>query len=120
MWILGDEKEQLNGSWESLILEAKACKCFFHAEQHKDLAKVIVEVKKDLHQLDELLNGDTTLFQSTTWKVIIQFAFFVSLGSFHNQMEEKSSKLYVMINQNYTFVARSGFTFKTNGFYFYI
>lgn len=36
----------------------------------KDLAKVIVEVKKDLHQLDELLIGETSLFRSTTWKVI--------------------------------------------------
>ncbi|KVH96354.1 DNA helicase, UvrD-like, C-terminal [Cynara cardunculus var. scolymus] len=78
LWILGDEKVQLNRSgsiWESLILEAKARQCFFHAEEHKDLAKVIVEVKKDLHLLDELLCGDTTLFRSTTWKVLFSSNF---------------------------------------------
>lgn len=56
--------------WKSLILEAKARGCFFQADESKDLAKVICEVNKDLHQLDELVKGESTLFQNTTWKVI--------------------------------------------------
>lgn len=59
--------------WKSLILDAKDRQCFFQADEHKDLVKVIVEVKKDLHQLDELLSGETKLFKSTTWKVISMF-----------------------------------------------
>lgn len=56
--------------WESMLLDAKARKCFYQADENKELAKVIIEVKKDLKQLDELLSGETTLFRSTTWKVI--------------------------------------------------
>ncbi|GJS35388.1 DNA helicase, UvrD/REP type, P-loop containing nucleoside triphosphate hydrolase [Tanacetum coccineum] len=77
LWILGDERVHLKkGSvWESMLLDAKARKCFYQADEHKELAKVIIEVKKDLHQLDELLSGETTLFRSTTWKVLFSSMF---------------------------------------------
>ncbi|KAI3796860.1 hypothetical protein L1987_39546 [Smallanthus sonchifolius] len=68
LWILGDETVHLKGVWKSLIVEAKASGCFFRADENKDLAKVIFEVKKDLQQLDELLGGESTLFRNTTWK----------------------------------------------------
>ncbi|KAI3797734.1 hypothetical protein L1987_32997 [Smallanthus sonchifolius] len=54
-----DERVHLKGVWKSLIVEAKARECFFRADENKDLAKVIFEVKKDLQQLDELLSGET-------------------------------------------------------------
>ncbi|KAL8214691.1 hypothetical protein R6Q57_004140 [Mikania cordata] len=73
LWVLGDERIHLKGRsiWKSLILEAKDCDCFFQANERKDLTKVIFEVKNDLYQLDELLSGESTLFQNTTWKVRI-------------------------------------------------
>ncbi|PWA41896.1 DNA helicase, UvrD/REP type, P-loop containing nucleoside triphosphate hydrolase [Artemisia annua] len=81
LWILGDERVVKGGSiWESLILDAKARKCFFQADEHIDLAKVIVEVKTDLRQLDELLNGETTLFRSTAWKVLFSRMFIESFS----------------------------------------
>ncbi|KAI3700085.1 hypothetical protein L2E82_44701 [Cichorium intybus] len=83
LWILGDERVLLNGGsyWEQLLLEAKARQCFFQANEHKDLAKVIVEVKKDLHQLDELLIGESSLFRSTTWKVFFSSKFITSFSN---------------------------------------
>ncbi|KAJ0433421.1 putative TPR and ankyrin repeat-containing protein [Helianthus annuus] len=91
LWILGDESMHLKGAfiWKSLILEAKARGCFFQADENKDLAKVIVEVKKDLHQLDKLLSGESTLFQNTTWKVLFSSMFGASLSKIESWETKK-------------------------------
>ncbi|KAL4581720.1 hypothetical protein LXL04_006247 [Taraxacum kok-saghyz] len=96
LWILGDERVlQKGGSkWEPLILEAKARRCFFQADEHKDLAKVIVEVKKDLDELDELLIGESSLFKSTTWKVLFSSKF---VTSFSNIESWETKKLVLLM-----------------------
>ena len=52
-----------------LVLDAKHHKCFFNADDDKDLANAILEVHKELDLLDKLLNGVSTLFRSSIWKV---------------------------------------------------
>ena len=42
-----------------LILDAKLRKCFFNADDDKDLANAILEVHKELDLLDKLLDGDS-------------------------------------------------------------
>ena len=57
--------------WESLVHDAKERQCFFNADDDKDLAKAILEVKKELDELEELLNPESILFRSQRWKVFM-------------------------------------------------
>ncbi|KAK2992171.1 hypothetical protein RJ640_000807, partial [Escallonia rubra] len=72
VWILGCERTLTDkGSvWEDVIIDAKVRQCFCNAEEDKDLEKVILEVKKELDQLDDLLNRDSIIFRNAKWKVL--------------------------------------------------
>lgn len=71
MWILGNERTLASSPsvWEALVIDAKNRRCFYSADDDKDLAKTIVDVKKELDQFDDLLNADSILFKSSKWKV---------------------------------------------------
>ncbi|MCL7037207.1 hypothetical protein MKW94_023328 [Papaver nudicaule] len=71
LWILGDGRTLLNSEtcWSSLVDDSKVRHCFFRADEDKEIAKAILEAKKELSQLDDLLNGDSILFKSARWKV---------------------------------------------------
>ncbi|KAA8532334.1 hypothetical protein F0562_032411 [Nyssa sinensis] len=86
LWILGNEKTLTNSGsvWKELITDAKVSQCYFNADKDEDLTKVIVEVKKELDELDDLLNGDSILFKAARWKVLFSDIFrrsFVKLKS---------------------------------------
>ncbi|KAG5240587.1 P-loop containing nucleoside triphosphate hydrolases superfamily [Salix suchowensis] len=65
LWILGNERTLSNSEsiWEKLVHDAKERNCFFNADEDKDLAKSILEVKKEFDQLDDLINGGSALFE---------------------------------------------------------
>ncbi|KAF2298180.1 hypothetical protein GH714_016812 [Hevea brasiliensis] len=69
---LGNERTLArSGSvWEELVSDAKQRQCFFNADENKELAKAILEVKKEFDQLDDLLNGNSPLFKCARWKVL--------------------------------------------------
>lgn len=71
MWILGNEQTLINSGsvWEDLVLDAKVRQCLYDADESKDLGKVIMDVKKELDQLEDFLNSDSTLFKKARWKV---------------------------------------------------
>ena len=71
MWILGNERTLASSQsiWEALVIDAKNRRCFYNADDDEDLAKAILEVKKELDQFDDLLNADSILFRSSKWKV---------------------------------------------------
>ena len=73
MWILGNEETLSNSDsiWEELVLDAKVRQCFFNADDDKDLQSVIMEVKKELNQLGDMLKADSMLFRNARWKVCI-------------------------------------------------
>ncbi|KAA8532354.1 hypothetical protein F0562_032391 [Nyssa sinensis] len=86
LWILGNEKTLTSSGsvWKELITDAKVRQCYFNADKDEDLTKVIVEVKKELDELDDLLNGDSILFKAARWKVLFSDIFrrsFVKLKS---------------------------------------
>ncbi|XP_044475467.1 uncharacterized protein LOC123203246 isoform X4 [Mangifera indica] len=55
LWILGNERTLTHGKsiWKILINDAKDRCCFFNADEDKDLAKAILEAKKELNELDK-------------------------------------------------------------------
>ena len=71
LWILGNERTLTRNIsvWKALVDDAKARQCFFNADDDKDLGKSILEAKKELNELYELLNPGSTLFRSQRWKV---------------------------------------------------
>ena len=71
LWILGNERTLVNSEsiWEDLVLDAKKRESFFNADEDKDIAKAILEVKTEFDQLDHLLDGSSILFKSAMWKV---------------------------------------------------
>ncbi|XP_026453322.1 helicase SEN1-like isoform X2 [Papaver somniferum] len=73
LWIMGNDKTLSNSGscWEMIVQDAKDRNCFFYAHEDKEIAKVLLEAKKELGQLDDLLNGDSVLFKSARWKVYL-------------------------------------------------
>ena len=69
--MLGNDKTLVNSGsvWKTLVRDAKKRQCFFYADQDKDLAKAILDVKKEFEQFDDLLNHESILFRSARWKV---------------------------------------------------
>jgi len=71
LWILGNERTLVSQEnvWKDLVLDAKKRQCFFNADEDEDLAKGIWDAKKELDQLDDLLNADSLIFRNSRWKV---------------------------------------------------
>ncbi|XP_038877003.1 uncharacterized protein LOC120069339 isoform X2 [Benincasa hispida] len=80
LWILGNDKTLSNSeaSWAHLVCDAKDRGCFFNADDDENLAKAIVDVKKEFDQLDDLLKGDSILFRNARWKVLFSDRFLKS------------------------------------------
>ncbi|KAL0005033.1 hypothetical protein SO802_012594 [Lithocarpus litseifolius] len=72
LWILGNETTLLNSQsvWKSIVCDAKDRQCFYNADEDENLAKLMLEVKKELNEYDDLLNFDSVLFKSARWKVL--------------------------------------------------
>ncbi|KAF5201090.1 Tpr and ankyrin repeat-containing protein [Thalictrum thalictroides] len=83
LWILGNGTTLANSEsvWAELVKNAKHRRCFFHADEEQSLAKAIIQVKKELDQLDSLLNEDSILFKSSRWKVLFSDNFRKSFGN---------------------------------------
>ncbi|XP_068331779.1 uncharacterized protein [Pyrus communis] len=92
LWILGNERTLSNSEsvWKALVLDAKIRQCFFNADEDKDLAKSILEVKKEFEQFDDLLNPDSLLFSSKIWKVLFSDIFLKSFKKLKSIRLKKS------------------------------
>ncbi|KAJ0038634.1 hypothetical protein Pint_21978 [Pistacia integerrima] len=58
LWILGNERTLTHGEsvWQTLIRDAKDRRCFFNADEDKDMAKAILEAKKRAWYTDDYIN----------------------------------------------------------------
>ncbi|KAL8479576.1 hypothetical protein ACS0TY_026464 [Phlomoides rotata] len=72
LWIIGNERtlSKSESVWARLVSDAKDRECFFNAGEDCDLDKAIIDVMKDLEQLDDLLNEDSTHFKNLRWQVL--------------------------------------------------
>ncbi|XP_020222260.1 uncharacterized protein LOC109804810 [Cajanus cajan] len=92
LWILGNERtlSKEENVWKSLVHDAKKRLCFFNADEDKDLAKSIWDTKKELDQLDDLLNADSFLFKNSRWKVLFSDIFLRSFKKLRSEQTKKS------------------------------
>jgi len=83
LWILGNEWAITNNEnvWKAIVLDAKKRNCFFNADQDEEMAKTILDSKKEADQFDDLLAANSVLFMNKLWKVygpgLILFMFFI-------------------------------------------
>ncbi|XP_021823635.1 uncharacterized protein LOC110764898 [Prunus avium] len=92
LWILGNERtlSDRESVWNALVLDAKRRQCFFNADEDKDLARAILEVKKEFGQFDDLLNPDSIFFRSSRWKVLFSDNFLKSFKKLKSIRLKKS------------------------------
>ncbi|KAM7463331.1 hypothetical protein LguiA_031452 [Lonicera macranthoides] len=92
LWILGNEKTLAKSEsvWEEVVHDAKNRCCFFNADEDDNMAKAILDMKKELDQLDDLLKGDSTLFRNAVWKVLFSDNFRKSFGKLRSSRTKKS------------------------------
>lgn len=70
LWILGNEKALVVADvWQDILYDVKKKNCFFNAEEDKELAQVIINVKCELNELDDLFDKESTIFRAARWKV---------------------------------------------------
>jgi hypothetical protein len=55
--------------WSDIVFDAIQRRCLFDAKDVEDMAKLILKVKNELDQLEDLMNPNSILFSSTSWKV---------------------------------------------------
>ncbi|XP_071714212.1 uncharacterized protein, partial [Rutidosis leptorrhynchoides] len=72
LWILGNERTLVNSDsvWKDIVCNAKNRLCFFDADADECLKMRIIAAKKELEQLDDLVNGNSVLFKREKWKVL--------------------------------------------------
>ncbi|MCL7035661.1 hypothetical protein MKW94_006378, partial [Papaver nudicaule] len=92
LWILGDGKtlRSSRSCWSALVSDAEYRHCLFNAGKDKDLAKAVLKAKKELDQLDDLLNGDSILFKTAKWKVLFSDNFRKSFMRLKSSQTQKS------------------------------
>ncbi|KAL6651319.1 hypothetical protein ACP70R_010244 [Stipagrostis hirtigluma subsp. patula] len=73
LWILGNANtlHKSGTIWKDLVDDAERRKCIFNATNDTAMCKLIMHVKHELDELDDLLNADSAVFSNTRWKVIL-------------------------------------------------
>ncbi|GKB78324.1 UvrD-like helicase, ATP-binding domain, P-loop containing nucleoside triphosphate hydrolase [Tanacetum coccineum] len=73
LWILGNERTLSNSEsiWKELVSDTRNRHCLFDTDADEYLRMTIIEAKKELQQLDDLVNGDSVLFKQAKWKKIV-------------------------------------------------
>nr|GEX43862.1 UvrD-like helicase, ATP-binding domain, P-loop containing nucleoside triphosphate hydrolase [Tanacetum cinerariifolium] len=82
LWILGNERTLTNSEsiWKELVCDARSRRCLFDADADECLKMTIIATKKELEQLDDLVNGNSVLFKHAKWKVLFSDDFRRSFG----------------------------------------
>ncbi|PWA91974.1 uvrD-like Helicase, ATP-binding domain, P-loop containing nucleoside triphosphate hydrolase [Artemisia annua] len=82
LWILGNERTLLNSEsvWTDLVHDARNRHSLFDADSDDSLKMTIIAAKKELEQLDDLVNGNSVLFKHAKWKVLFSDDFRRSFG----------------------------------------
>lgn len=70
--------------WNDIICDAKERGHFHNVEEDDEVAAFVVEVKKELDELDKFLVADSLVFSNALWKVFnISLVTFLEHLQFH-------------------------------------
>ncbi|XP_010672055.2 uncharacterized protein LOC104888712 isoform X2 [Beta vulgaris subsp. vulgaris] len=92
LWVLGNEKTLIRSDsvWKRLVSNARERLCLFNADEDKSLTEAMIDMKKELNQIDELLNKDSILFKTARWKVMFSDNFVKSFAKLPSTRAKKS------------------------------
>ena len=70
LWIVGNAHTLYKSGtvWADLVSDAQRRKCVFNASNDVAICKLVLQVKQELDELDDLLNADSAVFSNTRWK----------------------------------------------------
>ena len=57
--------------WKDLVCDAKKRNCLFDADADKCLKKIIIDAKKELEPLNDMVKGNSLLVKHVKWKVFL-------------------------------------------------
>ncbi|PNT61766.1 uncharacterized protein LOC100839489 [Brachypodium distachyon] len=77
LWIVGHAHTLYKSGtvWTDLVADAQRRKCVFSATDDSAMCKLVLKVKQELDELDDLLNADSVVFSNTRWKVVVSDEF---------------------------------------------
>uniref|UniRef100_N1QYH3 Putative ATP-dependent helicase n=1 Tax=Aegilops tauschii TaxID=37682 RepID=N1QYH3_AEGTA len=77
LWTVGNAHtlSKSGTEWTDLVADAERRKCVFCATNDAAICKLVVQVKQELDELDDLLNADSAVFSKTRWKVVLSDEF---------------------------------------------
>ncbi|KAF7010863.1 hypothetical protein CFC21_025231 [Triticum aestivum] len=77
LWIVGNAHTLYKSGtvWTDLVADAQRRNCVFSATNDAAICKLVLQVKQELDELDDLLNADSAVFSNTRWKVIVSDEF---------------------------------------------
>ncbi|CAM0902999.1 unnamed protein product [Alopecurus aequalis] len=77
LWIVGNAHTLYKSGteWTDLVTDAEKRKCVFNATNDATICKLVLQVKQELDELDDLLNADSAVFSNTRWKVVLSDEF---------------------------------------------
>uniref|UniRef100_A0ACD5XV05 Uncharacterized protein n=1 Tax=Avena sativa TaxID=4498 RepID=A0ACD5XV05_AVESA len=86
LWIVGNASTLYKSGtlWKNLVDDALKRKCIFNASNDATMCKLILHIKQEIGELDDLLNADSAVFSNTRWKVVLSDGFrksFIKLKS---------------------------------------
>uniref|UniRef100_A0A3B6CEN0 DNA2/NAM7 helicase-like C-terminal domain-containing protein n=1 Tax=Triticum aestivum TaxID=4565 RepID=A0A3B6CEN0_WHEAT len=77
LWIVGNAHTLYKSGteWTDLVADAERRKCVFSATNDATICRLVLQVKQELDELDDLLNAYSVVFSNTRWKVILSDEF---------------------------------------------
>ncbi|KAL4575585.1 hypothetical protein LXL04_022433 [Taraxacum kok-saghyz] len=98
LWILGNERTlaRSDSIWKDLVCDAKKRNCLFDADADKCLKKIIIDAKKELEPLNDMVKGNSLLLKHVKWKVLFSDNFRISFGKL---MDSRMKNLVVDLLQ---------------------
>ncbi|CAN4109758.1 unnamed protein product [Withania somnifera] len=77
LWILGNGTTLVNSGsiWKNVVVDAKIRGCYFDVTDDKRLNEAILNTTFELGRLETLLRTDSSIFQSSKWKVMFSEEF---------------------------------------------
>uniref|UniRef100_A0A8R7QH39 Helicase MAGATAMA 3 n=1 Tax=Triticum urartu TaxID=4572 RepID=A0A8R7QH39_TRIUA len=77
LWIVGNAHtlHKSGTEWTDLVADAERRKCIFSATNDATICRLVLLVKQDLDELEDLLSAESAVFSNTRWKVILSDEF---------------------------------------------
>ena len=84
LWIVGNAHtlHKSGTEWTDLVANAERRKCIFSATNDATICRLVLLVKQDLDELEDLLSAESAVFSNTRWKASAMVSASLALNYF--------------------------------------